>query len=356
MWLSRIEGISLKKKLELLKYYGKAERIFATDRETLKKSKILTKDNIERILEYIDEKILNDEINELYRKNIKFISIKNEVYPSLLKEIYDPPLGLYVIGEMPEKDKKTVSVVGSRRCSEYGAANAYRFSKEMAENGITIVSGMAYGIDTCAHKGAIAAGGKTVAVLGCGVDVVYPKTNRELKSKIEANGCVISEYPPQTPPLAANFPVRNRIISGMSNATVVIEAGERSGTLITVGQALEQGRTIFSVPANITSEFSKGSNRLIKEGALVLLETSDILDELKIDKNNIIKENNTKIELSIAPEEKIVYDCIGLQPITAEEILLKTKNEVSNMQYILTMLELRGLIERLSGQKYIRSV
>ena len=356
MWLNAVEGFGLKKKLKLMEYFKSAENIWNAAKTELNESKELSEDNIECLLKSKKDDKLDKMVNELYSKNIRYISRNNIEYPELLKEIPDPPLGLYIIGKMPDENIPKVSMVGSRRCTEYGATSCYKLSKDLGKKGLVVVSGMAQGIDTMAHKGVLDGGGETIAVLGTGVDICYPASNRELMKKIIDNGCAISEFPLGTEPTAYTFPIRNRIISGMSMATVVIEAGKRSGTLITVNQALDQGRNVFALPGNITSQLSEGTNNLIKEGAFPVTCAEDITEvmgiENEVEKNKI----EEKIKIILAPEEKLVYDGIRLEPITVDELMEITKLNIQTLQYILTMLELKGYIQKLAGQKYIRGL
>jgi DNA processing protein len=214
---------------------------------------------------------------------------------------------------------------------------------------------MAKGIDTSAHRGALGAGGKTVAVLGCGADICYPPENRSLYSQIIKNGCVVSEYPPGTKPFAHNFPMRNRIISGLSRAVVVVEAAERSGTLITVDQALEQGREVLAVPGNITSALSAGVNKLLQQGAgLVATGYQDVLNAIGYEEIPLSQSQNPMPDLQLAPDEKLVYDCIQFNPQSTETLALAAKLGVSEVMGLLTMLEIKGYIKKLPGQRYIR--
>ena len=215
--------------------------------------------------------------------NIVEISIESEEYPQKLRKIYDPPMKLYVLGNKEILKQKGIAIVGTRNATEYGKNIALQISKELSQNGINIISGLALGIDTYAHKGNICAQskGKTIAVLGSGIDEIYPKENIELARKIiQTGGCIISEYPLGTKPSKLNFPKRNRIISGLSDGILVVEAGEKSGALITAEFGLEQGKEIFAVPGDITKIQSRGTNMLIKDGAKIVLSSQDILEEL----------------------------------------------------------------------------
>ena len=353
MWLARIEGISIKKKEDMLEYFGSAEEIFKASNIQLENFAKKHRININGLLKIKDEDLLKDYINELYKKNIRYITKYNFEFPKLLKNITNCPLGLYVIGEIPDDLSKKVAVIGARKCTQYGSNNAYKFSKELAEKGVVIVSGMALGIDSMAHKGAIDGGGKTIAILGCGVDLIYPAINKTLRENIIYNGCVISEFAPGTNPYPTNFPIRNRIISGISEAILVIEAAKRSGTLITVGQALDQGRDVFALPGNINNIMSQGTNDLLKDAAFPLTDIKDVLFNLGINEN---KENVYNEEELLLPDEKIIYELIMSEPISIDEIIIKSNLQIQIVQYCVTMLELKGLVQKIAGQRYIRAL
>ncbi len=371
MWLARIDGISIRKKLEILEYFKTAKDFFYASISEVRTFCEKNRINVKNILDVKNETIIEKYINELYKHNINFICQNNKSYPTLLKNIPDAPLGLYIIGDMPDDTYNKVGLIGARKCTQYGAMNAYKFGKELGQNNVVVVSGMALGIDSMAHKGALDGNGKTIAVLGCGLDIVYPPSNKGLRDEIINNGCIISEYPIGTPPYPANFPTRNRIISGISDAILVVESAKKSGTLITVGQALEQGRDVFAIPGNINSVMSEGTNNLIKDCAFPVTNVDDILSNLGIlykysKDNNFIDNNNTDIynikEKSentknlLAPDEKIVYACIKESPVTIDEIILKANINIQTAQYILTMLELKGYIQKIAGQRYIRAL
>ncbi len=366
IWLTRIEGIGIKKQKLLIDMLGSARGAFCAPRKLLATIHELTPQNIEAILANRTEEMLFSYDRELERKNIRFISIDNPDYPALLKEIPDPPLGFYIIGELPQESgtdcitKRTLNIalIGSRRCTEYGLQVSQKISRDLAAHGVVIVSGMARGIDSMGHKGAIEGGGKTIAVLGCGVDVCYPPENRALREKIIENGCLISEFPPGTQPYPGFFPMRNRIISGLSLAIIVVEAAKKSGTLITVEQALEQGRTVMAVPGNITSKLSQGTNALIKDNAVVVTDYKDVLDSLGVfieeeSANNSNKKHYNK--LNLAPEEQVIYNLLEYAPLSFEDIVMKTNSQPQTLLYILSMLEIKGHIQALPGRRYIRT-
>lgn len=303
---------------------------------------------------------------ELVKKDISILTIEDPDYPELLKEIYDPPLLIYYQGDVGALNTKSLAIVGSRRHTLYGKEIARKFAAQLCGFDVIIVSGMARGIDTWAHEGALEAGGKTVAVLGCGLDICYPPENRDLKERIREKGIIISEFPPGTSPMAQNFPRRNRIISGLSLGTLVVEAGEKSGALITAEFALEQGREVFAIPGSVSSPYSKGCHRLIKEGAKLVEKVEDILEELpflpeKKDKlfyqqQSIFKGNpGHQGQHQICQDEKILLENIPYEPVSLEDIIQLSQMPPSKVNFLLLELELKGIIKQLPG-KYFRRI
>lgn len=360
MWLNDLSGLTIKRKIEFLKAFGSGEAIWKANSKEIKAKINMSQEDIYKLINTRDIDKVYKYTEKALNLGAKYVTYKSSKYPELLKTIDLPPIGFYVLGELPDNTLPKVAVVGSRRCTEYGSSCCYNISKELAKRDVVIVSGMATGIDSMAHKGAIDAGGKTIAVVGTGIDVCYPQNNRDLMKSITQNGCVISEFPLGTKPNSYNFPQRNRIISGLSKTVAVIEAAGKSGTLITANFALDYGRDVFALPGNITSKFSEGTNNLIKEGAFPLTGYKDILDVLNIDEKTVenkdLEKNQQKNIFSLASNEKLVYDCIDLNFITIEEILTKTGLDIKTVQYILTMLELKGLISKISGERYTKSV
>lgn len=356
MWLSRIEGVGIKRIQILLDYFQTAQAVWDAKREQLLSIKGISEKIADILLSAKNEQALETWIDELEAKEIQFYSFRHPKYPSLLKEIYNPPIGIYVKGTLPEDEIDKVSLIGARRCSRYGANVAYQMAKDIVKANIVIVSGMAKGIDTVAHKGAIDGFGQTIAVLGCGVDVCYPTENKELMEQIINNGCLISEYPPGTQATRHHFPNRNRIISGLSKILVVVEAGKRSGTLITVDLALESGRDVFAVPGNVTSALSQGTNDLIKQGCPPVTESDDILIKLGITYKNEERETFSQaIAEKLTLEEKEVYDeIIDKEPVLAETISRKLHKNIQEVQYILSLLEIAGFIRKIPQSGYIR--
>ncbi len=358
LWLVSTPGISNKMRFSLLSRFDTAENLYnslnSINSDSSPMSKVISLLKQSKI-----SGILEKTKNKMVKQGISFVNILDEDYPPLLRQIPDPPLGLFYSGRI-KSDIPLVAVIGTRKHTEYGKLCAEKFSRELSENGVGIVSGMARGLDTIAHKAAVDSGGYTVAVLGCGLDICYPPENHELKNRIIQTGCVLSEYPLDEKPNKGNFQERNRIISGLSRAVLVVEASEKSGTSITVGHALEQGRDVFAVPGSIFSPQSKGSNEMIKEGAAIICSSDDILNELGIsltgrttDTERIqFRENKYS---SLDKEEKIVYDVISENPITIDELAYKTELSIQTIQYLLIQLELGGLIKKLPGQRYIQN-
>ena len=277
IWFSLLEGIGDKLKLELINKYD-IEDIYKMKKEELIKIKLIGEKKANEILRKDIKEKAKEDYKYILKNNIKVISIKNEKYPKELREIYDPPIALYVKGNIENlSEKKKISIVGCREASEYGIKVARYFSYNLTKKDVVIVSGLAKGIDSLAHKGCLEAKGKTIAVLGTGIDIIYPKENANLFNEIiEKEGTIISEYPIGSKPNKLNFPKRNRIISGLSKGTIVVEARKRSGSLITADFALEQGRDLYAVPGNINSINSIGTNELIKDGIIVATNIKDI--------------------------------------------------------------------------------
>jgi len=290
------------------------------------------------------------EIEYAGKKNLKIVSFNCKGFPQRLLEIKDRPLILYVKGEVDRKDLLSVSIVGSRKCTEYGRSVARSSAFELAKLGISIISGLAYGIDSEAHKGALAANGRTLAFLGSGIDVIYPPSNVALYEAISENGAVVSEFPLGTKPKTYNFPFRNRLISGFSLATIVVEAEEKSGSLITAAFAVEQGKDVFAVPGNISSKFSKGTNMLIKDGAIPFLSVDDILEQVK-EFQELRKETALFPELS--GEEEKILEAIENNSCTLEEISEKVKMESPELLKILAMLEFKQIVKK-EGGRFLR--
>ena len=304
--------------------------------------------NIIRVRSSID-------IEEYYQKviscGIKVVISEDEEYPTRLKEIDQSPPVLYIRGDFCEGDFWAVAIVGTRRITSYGRQVADEISSYLAQNGITIISGLARGVDAVAHQAALRVGGRTLAVLGCGVDRVYPPEHRNLTKEIVQQGAVISDYPLGTPPDGSNFPPRNRIISGLSMAVVVIEAGQKSGALITANYAADQGRDVFAVPGNIQAHQSKGTNLLIQQGAHPLLSGKDVLETLNLER--VPEKKHARRSISIDKDEALILDIIGREPIHIDEIRSKTGLPIESVSASLAIMELKGLVQQVGGMNYV---
>ena len=280
IWLASVEGLGPVKKFALLNKFETAKRIYnATEKEILKVDGMSDK-IVQNMQKAKDAKLLEKYEKYILKNDIKIINISDDNYPAKLKNIYAPPITIFAKGDISLLNSKSIAIVGSREPSKYGIYVAEKFSKELSKEGITIVSGLARGIDTFAHVGALSSFGKTIAVLGSGIDVVYPKESAKYYREISEKGLIISEYIVGTAPESKNFPQRNRIISGLSDGVLVVEARKNSGTMITTDFALEQGKELYVIPGNITSNLSAGTNNLIKEGAKLVTDVYEILEDL----------------------------------------------------------------------------
>jgi DNA processing protein len=288
------------------------------------------------------------------RENIRIISLTDPDYPALLKEITNPPYLLYAKGKFDFNSSIMVALVGARECTPYGSQAALALGKDLARSGVTVVSGMAFGIDSSAHRGAIGGRGKTVAVLGNSLDEmnIYPRSNLKLSREISENGALLSEYPIETPAGLLTFPARNRIIAGLALGTVVIEAGERSGSLITAEMALEYNREVFAVPGPIFSPKSEGANNLIRKGAKIVTGVKDILEELNLEKETL---ESKKIIPKIpgSPEEEKILKQLSSEPIHIDNISKLTKLGIAAISSALSIMEIKGWVKNIGGQNYI---
>lgn len=359
-WLSNLPKIGPRKIEYLLNLFGEPGIIFHSSQKILErallegnvKSSLLGPKEVDIILANRDLDRIQREYTKMLDMGIYFVSKEDVEYPSKLKEVYDAPYGLYVKGKLPREEKKVLAVVGARECSSYGREMAQYLSSELGRHGIDTISGLARGIDTYAHWGTLQGGGITYGVLGCGVDICYPRENIELYMNIQEQGGIISEFPLGTNPFASNFPMRNRIISGMSDGILVIEAKEKSGSLITVDLALEAGKDIYALPGRATDRNSEGCNNLIRMGAKLITKPDDILEDLipgyQKGQMEVKKIKNYLLER----ESKIVYSCVSLEPKHLEEILEETKMPIDTLMEQLLFLELNGFIKQTRTNYY----
>ncbi|HQB39140.1 MAG TPA: DNA-processing protein DprA [Deltaproteobacteria bacterium] len=297
-----------------------------------------------------------EECRRIAAKHVRLVTFVSEEYPKSLFEIPDPPPMLYVRGRLAQ-GAPAVAIVGSRRATHYGITTTGQLAESLARHGVNVVSGMARGIDTAAHKGALLAGGTTTAVLGCGIDRVYPPENRQLFEDTAQSGCLVSEFPLGTLPLAENFPRRNRIISGLSRGVLVVEAAENSGSLITAQFALEHGRDVFAVPGNICFATSRGSNRLIKQGAKLVDCVEDILEELPGCRDCSATEKNGagRGNFGLTPREAGIYELLAQAPLHVDDLIIQSELTAAEVSSMLLHLELKGAVTALPGGHYMVS-
>lgn len=288
------------------------------------------------------------------KSKIQYYMKKQEQYPEKLRNIDNPPKGIYCMGAMPDPSKPTVAIVGARMCSPYGKQQALFFAKSLSEHGVQIISGLARGIDGYSHRGALEGGTPTFAVMGCGLDHCYPAEHKKLQDEIVASGGgILSEYPICTPPLRAYFPQRNRIISGLSDLVLIVEAKEKSGSLITADCALEQGKMVYAVPGRISDTLSHGCNQLLAQGAGVANSVECILEELHIDNT---KGGGDKKKIGLATDLKLVYSVLDLTPKSMDQLSAELDMSISALSEYLLQLELGGYAERFGTNSFIRKI
>jgi len=304
------------------------------------------------------EKAVKREVALLEKVGGTIVTLEDEAYPKRLKDIYDPPVLLYVRGDLRREDELAVAIVGSRKTSPYGRWFTEKIGRDLAGQGVTIVSGLARGIDSVAHMGALQGGGRTIAVLGCGIDVIYPSENRDLFNQIVRHGAVVSEFPMGSRPEGGHFPRRNRIISGLSIGVVIVQASAKSGSLITAKYALEQGREVFAVPGNVGADGSRGTNQLIKEGAKLVESSADILEEV-LPQWRREEETVEKAEIpghGLAGGEKVLFDLLGETPLHIDAIIRESQLDPGKVSSLLLNLELKGLISQWPGKCFSKKM
>ena len=355
IWLTKIEGVGPLKIKKLLENFKNAQGIWEASREELNSTTGIGPVLSKKIINSKQNFLPKQEQEKLKNSKVKLVSLKDKCYPKLLKEIYVPPPVLYYRGSLIN-DKPCLAIVGTRRCSEYGKVIAYNLAKKLAAMGFVVVSGLARGIDTKAHQGALQTG-MTYAILGSGFNHLYPKDNSRLAEKIFHQGAVITAYDLDKQPKRSHFPARNRIISGLSLGTIVIEAPNKSGALITANFALRQGREVFAVPGDIRKNQSVGTNKLIQSGAKLVQDVDDIIEELVLDdyllnkvkdKESAAKEIN---EIKLNQQQKLVYEILTDEVQRFEKILSNVTIKAKELNSILTQLEIMGLIKQLPGKR-----
>ena len=345
-----VRGIGPTRLRALLDYFGDVEQAWHAPDEELRRAG-LDRRSRENLLAVRARRDLDRELEKIAAVGARVLTWKCPDYPRLLREIADPPPVLYVKGTIAEEDAWAVAVVGTRRASPYGREVTRRLTGTLARSGITIVSGMARGIDAEAHWAALKAGGRTIAVLGCGIDQVYPPEHRKLAQEIASHGALVSDYPLGTPPEGSNFPPRNRIISGLSLGVLVAEAGVRSGALITADFAAEQGRDVFAVPGSILARGCAGTNALIRDGAKIVLGPEDILEELNL--TMVAEQAEARQVLPADETEAALLAHMSTEPTHVDELGRRVGLPIAQVTSTLAMMELKGLVRQVGGMNYV---
>ena len=362
--LSLVSGVGATRLRALLAHFDAPSAVFRASRSALEQVDGVGPQTAEAILTFDDRAAVKREEERAEAVGAELVSPWDARFPARLREIYDPPGFLWMRGTLPEAETPRVTVVGTRRCTDYGRAQAHHFGAELARRGFTVVSGLAYGVDAAAHKGALDAGGRTVAVLGSGVGRIYPAKHTDLAERIVENGAVLSEYAVDAEPDAPNFPERNRILSGLALGTLVVESYAEGGALITARLALEQNREVFAVPGNVTKDSSRGTNRLIQRGhAKLVMALEDLLEELPevtveapedVDADTVAGPTPSPAE-ALSGEQKVLYEALGDEPVHIDALCEDTDLDPSTALVHLLELEFQGLVRQLAGKQFRRT-
>lgn len=351
-WLASVYGVSAAKKKLLREKVRTAEELYNIEEKKLRSLEILREKEVHALLDARTKEV-EKEYDRMTGQGIAFVPYFSPEYPEKLKDIQSPPYALYVKGKLPAEGRYSVAIVGARRCTPYGEEMALKYGECLARAGVQVISGMARGIDGAGQRGALNGGGTTYGVLGCGVDICYPRENFGLYMDMMKEGGVISEQIPGAKPLPGYFPARNRIISALSDAVLVMEAREKSGSLITADLALEQGKDVYALPGPVTSPLSAGCHRLIQQGAGILISPEDLLDEMDIRVKGdlqIINKNEKMLETT----ENLVYSCLGFTPKGVDRLIKETGLSAREVLEQLITLELQGVAKEISKNYYIR--
>lgn len=354
--LGRVKGVGKLAYKALIDEFKEPALVFDTQLKRLEEIPGIGKKTALNIKNFKEWDWVEKEIGLIKKQGVKFLTLTDTDYPNPLLSIPDPPPYLYVKGTICKEDERAIAIVGTRLPTPYGLSTAEKLARELSIYGITIISGMARGIDSAAHRGAITAKGRTIAVLGCGIDIIYPPENKKLYEQIITSGAIVSEFPISTPPLAENFPQRNRIISGLVKGVLVAEASLRSGSLITARLALDYGRDVFALPGSVTSSKSKGTNKLIKDGAKLVEDASDILVEMGInyELNNTYAPTFSKGGAGgLSSEEEKIINLLE-EPCLIDSIIQQTGLSAQKASALLLDMELKGLIQQQAGKQFLR--
>lgn len=354
-WFANIKGINTKEKATLITRAGSERELHRMPERQLDKIWGISEKTMEKMKESRKTWNLESEYERFLKTGITLVIWTEHTYPERLREIYNPPWGLYVKGALPDPEKKAVAIVGARMCSEYGRAVAEKTGKTLAEHNIEIISGLALGIDSAAQWGALRGKGKTYAIMGCGADICYPQRNVRLYHEIMEHGGIISENPIKMEPKPWLFPQRNRIISGLSDAVIIAEAREKSGSLITADFALEQGKNVYGVPGRINDTLNQGTNRLISQGAGIFLSVEEVLKDMGISIHDKYK-ININMDLPLEKNEMLVYSVLDLTPRNLEWLITKTELSFQEVTGVLFQLQKRGYVKETYKNYYIKNI
>jgi DNA processing protein len=354
--LGRIKGLGGVTFKKIAAHFGDAAKVFSATRAELETVEGLDRDVIDRLLAFTEWRQIDEDLRHIVQESIRLVTFNDSSYPARLRMIADPPPALYIKGDLRADDEKAVAVVGSRSASDYGRCVARELCRGLAVCGFTVVSGMARGIDGEAHEAALDAGGRTIAVLGSGVDRPYPPEHERLYNRIGGQGAVISELPMRTPPMAFNFPARNRLISGLSLGVVVVEATEKSGSLITASLALEQGREVFAVPGEVGASRTRGTHRLIRQGAKLVETVQDIMEEiapqLAFHPGKSAAANERILPERATAEARTIFALVGQRSLHVDEVIERSGFTAAKVSETLLQLEIDGYLKQLPGNRY----
>lgn len=349
-WICSIGGLYRDGIRRLTEYFGDPKYLFYAKDKEINGLPILNAAEKKALVQAKNNTDIDKEYHNRRKKGIDFISIGHPAYPGRLKAIPDPPFGLFYKGTLPGEETYAAAIIGARRCSGYGRQMAEEIGERLALSGIHTISGMALGVDGFGQCAALRAGGNSYGVLGSGVDICYPKRNRDLYDALAVQGGILSEYPPGTQPLPIHFPLRNRIISGLSDVVIVVEAKEKSGSLITADCALEQGRDVYVVPGRMNDELSRGSNLLIAQGAGIITGVDALLKELGVEGEK--ERKNKKNKITLETKENLVYSCLDFNSKSLDQILSTVNLPVKELAGVLISLQLKGLVKESAKNFY----
>jgi len=352
--LKTVPGVGNRLFLQLLKHFGEPKEVFEASRERLLKVEGISGRIASTIADYKIPKRVQEDLALVHKSGFRIVTFSDHNYPGLLREIHDPPPLLYVHGGL-RPDSVNIAIVGSRNPTPYGRTVTHELSAGLAQRGLTVISGMARGIDSAAHAGALAGKGETIAVLGSGLGTVYPAENKKLFHRIAERGAVVSEFPVLTPPEAHNFPIRNRIISGLALGAVIVEATQKSGSLITARLAAEQGREVFAVPGSVSSFKSMGTHGLIKEGAKLVENVNDIIEELNIAQPTAPTIDRERPAIELSDDEETILGKLSPYPIHIDRLIQQLPLSTGEVSGILLGLELKGLVMQTPGKCFAKS-